>query len=162
MIAVTNLDQVKTLHLAKGEVVGFARSESPDVAYIATTNGLNIEETPDTIPRNWIPQQKLNMKSQALRQPQDTLSKYSDSSRKLQAMQETIKVQMCEAARKHMAPTFQQSRCESSEPLWESLPEGAATGPNTLQHNRDCSAEKRKSREHLWESLDQQWCDISN
>ena len=54
-IAVTNLDQVKTLHLAKGEVVGFARPESPNVTFIAMTNKLNIEETVDTIPRNWIP-----------------------------------------------------------------------------------------------------------
>ena len=56
LVAVTNLDQVKTLHLNKGEVVGFARPESPDVTYIATTNELNIEETVDIIPRNWIPQ----------------------------------------------------------------------------------------------------------
>ena len=48
-----NLDQVKTLHLAK-EVVGFARPESPNVMYVATTNELNIEETLDTIPRSWI------------------------------------------------------------------------------------------------------------
>ena len=50
-----NSDQVKTLHLAKGEVVGFAKPESPDVTYIATTNELNIEEMVDVIPRTWIP-----------------------------------------------------------------------------------------------------------
>ena len=55
LMAITNLDQVKTLHLAKGEV-GFARPELPDVTYIATTNELNIEETVDIVPRNWIPQ----------------------------------------------------------------------------------------------------------
>ena len=55
LIAITNLDQVKTLHLAKGEVVGFARPESPNVTYIATTNELDIEETMDVIPINWIP-----------------------------------------------------------------------------------------------------------
>ena len=54
-MAITNLDQVKTLHLDKGEVVGFARTESAEVTYIATTNELNIEETMDVIPRNWIP-----------------------------------------------------------------------------------------------------------
>ena len=58
LMAVTNLDQVKTLHLNKGEVVGFARPESPGVTYIATTNELNIEETVDIIPRNWIPKRK--------------------------------------------------------------------------------------------------------
>ena len=71
LIAITNLDQVKTLHLAKGEVVGFARPESPNVTYIAMTNELNIEKTLAIIPRNWIPMRKWNMKSQALRQPQD-------------------------------------------------------------------------------------------
>ena len=60
MMAITNLDQVKTLHLHKGEVVGFARLESAEVVYIATTN---IEETIDVILRNWIPKQKWNLKS---------------------------------------------------------------------------------------------------
>ena len=55
LVAVTNLDQVKTLPLAIGEVVGFAKPESPDVTYIAMTNELNMEETVDIIPRNWIP-----------------------------------------------------------------------------------------------------------
>ena len=74
LIAITNLDQVKTLHLHKGEVVGFARPESTEVTYIATTNELNIEEMVDVIPRNWIPHQKWNLKSQALNQVQATLS----------------------------------------------------------------------------------------
>ena len=38
LLAITNLDHVKTLHLAKGEVAGFARPESSEVTYIATTN----------------------------------------------------------------------------------------------------------------------------
>ena len=66
LIAITNLDQVKTLHLAKEEVVGFARPESPDVAFIAMTNELNLEETVDIIRRNRIPKRKWNLKSQAL------------------------------------------------------------------------------------------------
>ena len=64
LIAVTNLDKVKTLHLAKGEIVGFARPKSPDITYVAMTNELNIEEMLDIVPRNWIPKQKWNMKSQ--------------------------------------------------------------------------------------------------
>ena len=63
LMAITNLDQVKTLHLHKGEVVGFARPESTEVTYTATTNELNIEEMIDVIPRNWIPQQKWNLKA---------------------------------------------------------------------------------------------------
>ena len=66
LIAVTNLDKVKTLHLNKGEVVGFARPESPEATYIATTNKLNIEEAVELIPRNWIRQRKWKLKSQAL------------------------------------------------------------------------------------------------
>ena len=58
-MAIMNLDQVKTLHLAKGEVVGFARPESPDVMYIVTTNELNIEEMLDIVPRNWVPPPKM-------------------------------------------------------------------------------------------------------
>ena len=56
LLAITNLDHIKTLHLAKEEVVGFARPESSEVTYIATTNELNIKEAIDVKPRNWIPQ----------------------------------------------------------------------------------------------------------
>ena len=70
LMAVTNLDHVKTLHLAKGEVVGFARPESSEVTYIATTNDINIEEAIDVTPTNWIPQQKWSTQSQALKQMQ--------------------------------------------------------------------------------------------
>ena len=66
LITFTNLDQVKTLHLGKGEVVGFARPESPEVTYIVTRNELNIEETIDVILRNWIPQRKWNLRGAGL------------------------------------------------------------------------------------------------
>ena len=72
LMAITNLDQIKTLHLHKGEVLGFARPESTEVVYIATMNELNIEETIDVIARNWISKRKWNLKSQALQQPQGT------------------------------------------------------------------------------------------
>ena len=70
LLAITNFDHVKTLHLAKREVVGFAKPESSEVTYIATTNELNIEEVIDVTPRNWIPQQKWSTQSQALKQLQ--------------------------------------------------------------------------------------------
>ena len=54
-MAVTNLDQAKTLHIGKGEIVGFARLETKSVTYVAMTNEINIEEYVDTSPRNWIP-----------------------------------------------------------------------------------------------------------
>ena len=69
-MAITNLDHVKTLNLAKGEVVGFARPESSEVTYIATTNELNIEEAIDVKLRNWIPQRKWSSQSQTIEEPQ--------------------------------------------------------------------------------------------
>ena len=44
LLAITNLDRIKTLHLDKGEVVGFARPESLEVTYIATTNELMLKK----------------------------------------------------------------------------------------------------------------------
>ena len=82
LMAVTNLDHVKTLHLAKGEVVGFARPESSEVTYIATTNELNIEEAIDVTPRNWIPQQKRSSQTQTLQPLQATHSDFREHLRK--------------------------------------------------------------------------------
>ena len=58
LIAITNLDFAKTLHIGKGEIVGFARPKAEEVVYIATTNELNVEPYMDTSPRNWIPPRK--------------------------------------------------------------------------------------------------------
>ena len=82
LLAITNLDHVKTLHLAKGEVVGFARPESSEVTYIATTNELNIEEVIDVKPRNWIPQRKWSSHSQGIPEPQAMNSDFREHSRK--------------------------------------------------------------------------------
>ena len=82
LLAITNLDHVKTLHLAKGEVVGFARPESSEVTYIATTNELNIEEEVDVMPRNWIPQQKWVSQGQTLQPSQAMHSDFREHSRK--------------------------------------------------------------------------------
>ena len=68
LMAVTNLDQVKTLHFHKGEIVGFAKAESSEVTYIATTNELNIEEAVDVVPINWLPKRKWDLKCLALTQ----------------------------------------------------------------------------------------------
>ena len=70
LLAITNLDHMKTLHLAKGDMVGFARPESSEVTYIATTNELNIEEVIDVKPRNWIPQRKWSSQSQVTQESQ--------------------------------------------------------------------------------------------
>ena len=101
LMAITNLDQVKTLHLHKGEVVGFARAESTDVTYIATTKELNIEETIDVIPRNWIPQRKWNLKSQALNRVQATFSECSESSQKSRRNSEESNLRMQDDRQNH-------------------------------------------------------------
>ena len=44
VIAITDLDHAKMLHLAKGEIVGFAHDEEVEMHYIETTNILEIEE----------------------------------------------------------------------------------------------------------------------
>ena len=55
LVAVTNLDFAKTLHIGKGEIIGFARPESEEVVYLATSNELDMEPYWDPSPRNWIP-----------------------------------------------------------------------------------------------------------
>ena len=85
-MAITNLDHVKTLHLAKEEVVGFAIAESSEVTYIATTNELNVEEVIDVKPRNWIPQQKWSSHTQKIPELQARNSKFREHSRKSRAL----------------------------------------------------------------------------
>ena len=58
LLAITNLDHVKTLKLTKGEIVGFATRERPEVTYVATVNELNIDVQEDTSLKNWIPKRK--------------------------------------------------------------------------------------------------------
>ena len=56
VVAITNLDHAKMLHLAKGEIVGFAHEEEVEMNYIETTNILEMEEMKQIAPRNWIPE----------------------------------------------------------------------------------------------------------
>ena len=58
VVTITNLDHVKMLHLAKGEIVGFAHEEVVDMNYIETRNILEIEEIEHRAPRNWIPERR--------------------------------------------------------------------------------------------------------
>ena len=78
LLAITNLDHVKTLHLAKGKVVGFAIPESSEVTYIATTNELNVEEVTDVKPRNWIPQRKWSSQNLRIPEPQAMISDFRE------------------------------------------------------------------------------------
>ena len=54
VIPITNLDHVKMLHLAKGEIVGFAHDEDVEMHYIETRSVLEIEKIEQKAPRNWI------------------------------------------------------------------------------------------------------------
>ena len=56
VVAITNLDHAKTLHLTKGEVVGFAHEEEVEMNYIETTNVLEMTEIEVRAPRNWVPE----------------------------------------------------------------------------------------------------------
>ena len=106
-MAVTNLDHVKTLHLAKGEVVGFARPESSEVTYLTTTNELNIEEPIDVMPRNWIPQRKWSSQSQTLQLSQATHSDFREHLRKSQPFPEIRETEGVRMPRKHTTSMFQ-------------------------------------------------------
>ena len=54
VVAVTNLDHAKTLHIGKGEIIGFVRPESEEVVYIATSDEIDMDPYVDNAPRNWI------------------------------------------------------------------------------------------------------------
>ena len=58
VVAITNLDHAKTVHLAKGEIVGFAHDEEVEMNYIETTSTLEMEECEYMAPCNWIPARK--------------------------------------------------------------------------------------------------------
>ena len=58
IVAVTNLDHAKTIHLAKGEIVGFAHDEDVEMNYIETTSTLEIENSDYMEPCNWVPARK--------------------------------------------------------------------------------------------------------
>ena len=58
LVTITNLDHAKTLHLAKGEIVGFSHKEELEMNYIEMTNVLEMAEIEERTPRNWIPERK--------------------------------------------------------------------------------------------------------
>ena len=115
LMAITNLDQVKILHLTKGEGGWFARPESLDVTYIATVNKLNIEETVDIIPRNWIPKRNWNVKSHALRQPQSLLSECGEYSWKSRVLQQAAETWTDAMLNKSSPLTLRKSTSDSSK-----------------------------------------------
>ena len=160
LLAITNLDHVKTLHLAKGEVVGFAIPESSEVTYIATTNELNVEEVIDVKPRNWIPQRKWSSQTQRIPELQAMISDFREHSRNSRASPDGRKPGEPTTARKHMTSTLQELTRESGEHFQNSRWQGTAKdmkGPQgTNYDDNSCEIE-----EHSQDSSKQQWCELS-
>ena len=160
LLAITNLDHVKTLHLAKGEVVGFARPESSEVTYIATANELNVEEVIDVKPRNWIPQRKWSSHSQRIPEPQAMNSEFREHSRKSRPCPDRRETGEVTPARKHMTLTFQESTRESREHFQNWRWQGAAEGTNG-RHSTNYDPKNCEVEEHSQDSLKQEWCELN-
>ena len=160
LLAITNLDHAKTLHLAKGEVVDFAIPESSEVTYITTTNELNMEEVMDVTPRNWIPQQKWNLQSQALQQLQAMQSDFQEHSRKSRPFPEKQETEEVKTARKDITSTFQESKRKSAEHSQNSRWQSTEMGTDRPQNDNDC-VRKCEFGEHSQNSSNQQWCELS-
>ena len=160
LLAITNLDHVKMLHLAKGEVVGFARPESSEVTYIATTNELNIEEVIDVRPRNWIPQRKWSSQSQVIPESQAMNSDLLEHSRKLRPFPDRRETGEVRAARKDITTTFQESIHESGEHSQNLRWQSAERGMYYPQSTNGC-VKKCDFEEDSQNSLNEQWCELS-
>ena len=159
-MAITNLDHVKTLHLAKGEVVGFAIPESPEVTYIATTNELNVEEVIDVKPRNWIPQRKWSSHSQEISKLQAMNSDFREHSRNSRPFPDRREIGEATPARNHMTLTFQESIRESGEHFQNLRGKGAAKKTNGPQ-STNYDAKNWEVEEHSQDSLKQEWCELN-
>ena len=158
LLAITNLDHVKTLHLAKGEVVGFARSESPEVTHIETTSELNIEDTVDVKPRNWIPERKWSPHSQKMQEPQAMSSDFREHSWKSRLFPYRRETGEVRAATKDIISAFQESACESREHSQNSQWQSAERGMNCPQSIND-GVKKCKLEEDSQNSSNEQWCE---
>ena len=160
LLAITNLDHVKTLHLAKGEVVGFARPESSEVTYLATTNELNIEEAIDVKPRNWIPQRKWSSHSQVIPELQAMNSDFREQSRKSRPLTDGRETGEVKTARKHTTVTFQELTRESGEHFQNSRWQGAEKETNCPQSTNN-DAKNCEVEEDSQNSSKKQWCELS-
>ena len=159
LLAITNLDHVKTLHLAKGEVVGFAIPESSEVTYIATTNELNVEVI-DVKPRNWIPQRKWSSHTQRIPEPQAMNSEFREHSRKSRAFPDGRKLRKRTTVGKDITSTFQESTRESREHSQNSRWQGAAK-ENSGQPSTNYDAKNCEVEEHSQDSLKEEWCELN-
>ena len=142
LLAITNLDHVKTLHLAKGEVVGFARPESSEVTYIATANELNIEEVIDVKPRNWIPQRKKwSSHSQRIPEQQAMNSDFREHSQKSRPLTDETRNRGGDIQQENRPQsTFQELTRKSGVHFQNSRWRGAAKGNELVNYNTNNDA----------------------
>ena len=158
--AITNLDHVKTWHLAKGEVVGFARPKSSEVTYIATTNELNVEEVIDVKPRNWIPQRKWSSHSQRIPEPQAMNSNFQEHSRNSRPFPDRRETGEMTPVRKVITSASQETTRESGEHSQNSRWQSAGKGMHCPQNMKD-DVKKCEFEEHSQHLSKQQWCELS-
>ena len=129
LIAVTNLDFAKTVHIGKGEIVGFARPEADEVTYIATAKELNMDPYIDNSPRNWIPPRKRvplepsqinialdtssnNVKSDVL----GTLYKYRDDCTRCKIVFRTVLLCACNFCKAYLGrPKIKSIKCNRKQ-----------------------------------------------
>ena len=136
LIAVTNLDFAKTLHIGKGEIVGFTRPEADKVIYIATTKELNVDPYVDSSPRNWIPPRK-----RVPLEPQEDSKKVSGSltkgGRQIEELEKTSMVTVKSKELQSMEERFDRHLDESQE----SKSTEFKVSRNEVQH-RNCTKPK--------------------
>ena len=114
LIAVTNLDFAKTLHIGKGEIVSFARPEADEVIYIATMKELNVDPYVDSSPRNWIPP-----RNRVPLEPQEDSKKVSGwptkGDRQIEELKKTSMVMVKSKELQSMEETLDRNLNESQE-----------------------------------------------
>ena len=121
---------------------------------------MNIEETIDVKPRNWIPQRKWNSQSEITQEPQAMYSDFREHSWKSRPFPDIRETGEVRPARKDITLTFQESTPESGEHSQNSWRQSAETGMNRPQ-NTNGSVKKCEFEEHSQNSQNQQWCELS-
>ena len=109
----------------------------------------------DVKPRNWIPQQKWNLQSQAIRELQAMNSNFREHSRKSRLFPERRETEEVRAARKNIALTIQESKHESGEHSQNLRWQITEMGTDCPQNAND-SCRKCEFGENSQNSLNQQ------
>ena len=110
--------------------------------------------------RNWIPQWKWVSHGRKLQPSQAMHSNFQEHSQKLRPLPEMRETEGARMPRKHTTLTFQESRRKSEEhsqkSRWQSAEMGMDHPQNANEYVRKCEI-----GEHSQNSLNQQWCELS-